>query len=65
MVITSSLVLPTRICLLVSWNQRSGAVLFFLGKGLVRSEIDFLRADRHDEVRPRTDIDSCAQDLGL
>ena len=52
--------MPTRIMESEVWHG-----LTSLGRGLVRSEIDFLRADRHDEVHPRTDVDPCAKNLGL
>jgi hypothetical protein len=36
-----------------------------LAQALIHSEIEFLRTDRHDEVHPRTDVNSCSQNLGL
>jgi hypothetical protein len=39
--------------------------LGFSRERLIRSDIDFLRVDRHHEVHPRTDVHSCTQNLSL
>ena len=52
--------MPTRIMESEVWR-----CLGFLRKDLFVLITTYLRADRHDEIRPRKDVYSCAQNLGL